>query len=150
MKYKVLEILSCFWFLAVIAMPIHSNLGGGNTARETAAIDCNALGYVADGLIAMWDGEFNSVDEDGNLCHDPMAEIWLDLSGNGHDIAIPSNGATWLDDSIYLVRSALHTQLPEINRIQFTIESVGESSGNQGALIWMKNPTWNGGALICL
>jgi hypothetical protein len=41
--------------------------------------------YITDGLIAMWDGEWNA----GGGVHDPNATTWVDLSGNGND-AIPN------------------------------------------------------------
>ena len=44
--------------------------------------------YVTDGLVAMWDGEWNA----GGGVHDANATVWVDLSGNGND-AIP--GATY-------------------------------------------------------
>ena len=42
--------------------------------------------YVTDGLIAMWDGEWNA----GGGVHDANATTWVDLSGNGIDMI--SNG----------------------------------------------------------
>ena len=41
--------------------------------------------YVLEGLVAMWDGEFNAVDADGNLIHDPdvTKHEWLELMGTG-------------------------------------------------------------------
>ena len=40
--------------------------------------------YVTDGLVAMWDGEWNA----GGGIHDPNATTWGDISENGHDIAL--------------------------------------------------------------
>lgn len=37
--------------------------------------------YVTDGLVAMWDGEWNA----GGGVHDASATVWKDLSGNGYD-----------------------------------------------------------------
>ena len=37
--------------------------------------------YVTDGLVAMWDGEWNA----GGGVHDPNATVWKDLSGKGKD-----------------------------------------------------------------
>ena len=37
--------------------------------------------YVTDGLVAMWDGEWNA----GGGVHDGSATTWADLSGNGYD-----------------------------------------------------------------
>lgn len=40
--------------------------------------------YVTDGLVAMWDGEWNA----GGGVHDPAATTWVDLSGNGQDFTL--------------------------------------------------------------
>lgn len=43
--------------------------------------------YVTDGLVAMWDGEWNA----GGGVHDPNATTWVDLTGNGWNGAIGSS-----------------------------------------------------------
>ena len=40
--------------------------------------------YVTDGLVAMWDGEWNA----GGGVHDPNATVWKDLSGNEYNANI--------------------------------------------------------------
>ena len=40
--------------------------------------------YVADGLVAMWDGEWNA----GGGVHDAAATVWKDVSGNGYDLPL--------------------------------------------------------------
>ena len=47
----------------------------------------NSRSYVQDGLIAQWDG-IDNVLVDGKPAHDPNAEKWIDLTGNGHDFPI--------------------------------------------------------------
>lgn len=46
--------------------------------------------YVTDGLVAMWDGEWNVA---GGI-HDPNATVWSDLTGNLADFALTEHG-TW-------------------------------------------------------
>jgi hypothetical protein len=99
--------------------------------------------YVTDGLVAMWDGEWNA----GGGVHDANATSWVDLSGNGYDITLPSSGATWDADHIALSSVSLNTYLPEVRRAEFTIECVASAAGS-GAIVWMKNPSWVGGALV--
>ena len=41
--------------------------------------------YKRTGLIAQWDAIENSINTDGDGCHDPEATVWKDLSGNGAD-----------------------------------------------------------------
>ena len=46
--------------------------------------------YVTDGLVAMWDGEWNA----GGGVHDPDATTWADLSGNGYGMT-SQGSADW-------------------------------------------------------
>lgn len=110
--------------------------GGGLSAKS----------YVQDGLIAMWDGIENA----GWGVHDANATEWVDLSGNGYNITIPSVGSTWGVDNVTLSDVSMSRQLPEASRENFTIECVAaKGDGNAiGALVWMKNPSWVGGALV--
>ena len=100
--------------------------------------------YVTDGLIAMWDGEWNA----GGGVHDPNATVWTDLGGNGYNFEIPSSGASFADDCVTLNNSSLSTSLQEVARPEFTIECVAESYGGTGAWLWLKNPAWVGGSLV--
>lgn len=55
-------------------------------------------GFVADGLVAIWDGEQNTLGG-----HDAKSAVWADLSGNGNDIALELNDlVSWGDDSLNL------------------------------------------------
>ena len=49
--------------------------------------------YITDGLVAMWDGEWNV---GGGNSYDPSATTWKDISGNGHDVSVTS--FSWGDD----------------------------------------------------
>jgi hypothetical protein len=51
--------------------------------------------YVTDGLVAMWDGEWNA----GGGVHDPNATLWKDLVGN-NDLTIVSGEQTITKNSI--------------------------------------------------
>ena len=133
-----------------LAKPTKGLLGSEGISYVTEVGSKLPVPYVSDGIVAFWDGIFNAIDDEGAFVHDSMASTWLDLSGNGYDMEVPAIGATWLADSMSLVRAAMYARLPEVHRRQFTIECVGESSGSQGALVWMNNPSWIGGALICL
>ena len=42
--------------------------------------------YVTDGLVAMWDGEWNA----GGGVHNPDATVWTDCMGNGFDLSAAS------------------------------------------------------------
>jgi hypothetical protein len=65
------------------AMPL------GLRLTQQAVIAANSStpdGYITDGLIAMWDGEWNA----GRGKHDPNTTTWVDLTGNGHDLTFHS------------------------------------------------------------
>ena len=53
------------------------------------------LPYVTDGLIAMWDGEWNA----GFKVHDPEATVWKDLVGTNH-LSVDLDIAQWGADYI--------------------------------------------------
>lgn len=123
-----------------LGKPTRSALG----SRSEAAKSGWTNPYVTDGLIAMWDGEWNA----GWGVHDANATTWKDLSGNGYDFAIPSSGVSFSGNSITLSATSLSTSLPELARPSFSIECVAESTGSRGAWVWMKNPSSVVGALV--
>ena len=76
---------------SVIADPIKANIGGRNTILYGDSLSYNNP-YITDGLIAMWDGEWNS----GFGVHDDNSSIWKDLSFNGYDLTV--NGGSFGDN----------------------------------------------------
>ena len=54
-------------------------LGGLVTASCVFATTYTPEGYVADGLMACYDGILNAVDADGKAYHDPAATTWANL-----------------------------------------------------------------------
>jgi len=52
--------------------------------------------YVTDGLVAMWDGEWNA----GGGVHDATATGWGDLTGRSPDIAIASGEVSWSNNAL--------------------------------------------------
>lgn len=100
--------------------------------------------YITDGLIAMWDGEWNA----GGGVHDSNATVWKDLSGNGFDISVASN-LTWSDNALVLNENeSVSTILPEVNRPEFTASIVFKTTITQRTPLWIANPSWVGGVLI--
>lgn len=66
---------------SLLARPVRSTLGG-SSVEGIPAEDYTIADYIQDGLIAMWDGEFNAIDSDGAWYHDPDATVWMDLVGD--------------------------------------------------------------------
>lgn len=89
--------------------------------------------YVTDGLVGMWDGEWNA----GPGVHDPNATTWKDLSGNGQDCYQNGDIATPLigDNCIYFDttrRSFVFDFIPSVASTKFiglTVEICGDFSG---------------------
>lgn len=123
--------------------PIKSMLAAEKNFREDEYSPFE-IPYITDGLLAMWDGEWNT----GLGEHDEEAIIWKDISNNGFDFVLPENGASWRENNLLLSNVSLHTALPPVSRDNFTIECVAECTGGTGAIVWLKNPTWIGGALV--
>ena len=72
---------------------------GGTNYVSTAGILKNP--YVTDGLIAMYDGEWNA----GIGLHNPHTPIWADISGNGYDLTINGNRAAWSSNALFRTAS---------------------------------------------
>lgn len=89
-------------------------------ARKAAPAWTNP--YVSDGLVAMWDGEWNA----GGGVHDPNATTWKDLIG-GIELDIGSNsfGDKWFNSTQAV---GAQSASESINLFQGTIEFVCESN----------------------
>ncbi len=71
--------------LGLMAQPVKSIVGArGIGATETGWKNP----YITDGLVAMWDGEWNA----GPGVHDASAKSWVDLSGNRLSLTVNSGG----------------------------------------------------------
>lgn len=86
--------------------------------------------YVTDGLIAMWDGEWNA----GGGVHDASAATWKDLIGNCDLIKNPY--ATWTDDSLFISEKRnlayLLGTISSVESIEACFDMSSESSNGQG------------------
>lgn len=108
-------------------------------ARKAAPAWTNP--YVTDGLVAMWDGEWNA----GGGVHDANATAWVDLSNNGHNLTIPSTIAFGDDygmasdkgGAVIIRPSSVYDAI--VSAGGYTIEAVFESSGVNGAIATIGN-----------
>lgn len=87
------------------AAVVRSMLGATETGIASNA-DGWANPYVTDGLVAMWDGEWNV----GFGKHDTTTKVWRDLSGNGNDFVL-NEGAYDISD-FYLLSYAYDVKTP--------------------------------------
>lgn len=83
--------------------------------------------YITDGLVAMWDGEWNA----GGGVHDSTATTWVDLTGNGHVLSAssPSWGDNYAEastsvNSIFRGTAAQGSWLCDVCGSAFTVEIV--------------------------
>ena len=81
--------------LSVLSSPIRSNLGGEGI-EDVPNPEYTIDDYVQDGLVAMWDGEFNAIAPDGEWFHDSTSPKWFDLVGT-IDLTIYKS---WSDNSL--------------------------------------------------
>ena len=89
--------------------------------------------YASDGLIAMWDGVWNS----GGGVHDAGATAWVDLVGGG-GLTLPSG---WSVGATYVASGGNALALPDSVKSALTIEAVFrlDSMGSGRSLLYLKN-----------
>lgn len=89
-----------------------------------------SIPYVTNGLIAYWDGAWNA----GLGVHDSSATNWVDLSGNGLDLAVNLGICAWGSDGMSISRTVNDTNhyasagRPITNAL--TVELVLKRDGN--------------------
>lgn len=94
--------------------------------------------YIADGLVAMWDGEWNAA---GGI-HDASATTWVDLTGNHRPLAIiPTSGAYWKPQSITTEDTSC--------KIAYAFSSIGECCPFVSCEIVMRRRGKNWATLVC-
>lgn len=91
--------------------------------------------YITDGLVAMWDGEWNA----GGGVHDSSATTWIDLSGTGNanypsSYTLDGNSFTFLASS----SNRMPLFLPSVNG-ERTIEIVARAKDDT---VFSNNPRW--------
>ena len=84
---------------SAIALPLGLRLSAQAVLAANSSAPA-ALGYITDGLVAMYDGEWNA----GRGKHDPNATTWVDLTGNGYDLYAKSETNTYEWGAKSLVR----------------------------------------------
>ena len=90
---KIIMVVAAILGMASYSAPVRSMLGAQGAINKITAAEPWMNPYITDGLIAMWDGEWNA----GPGKHDPNATIWIDISGNEHDFQdLVPNG--WTSD----------------------------------------------------
>lgn len=100
MRKNLLPFVFIFLGIAALSAPVRSNLGGEGV-ENVPTQDYSTDDYIQDGLVAMWDGEFNAVDADGALVHNPEVTKngWLELMGTGwHIDSTIDRGGFWGDN----------------------------------------------------
>ena len=94
MKKVVWFYVSALLAVMAVGSPVRSMLGAGEVSYATDE-ETNPNPYVTDGLIAMWDAEWNV----GYGVHDPESSVWFDLVGSNHMLLNPAS--TWGEQCLH-------------------------------------------------
>ena len=101
--------------------------------------------YVQDGLIAMWDGEWNA----GRGVHDDAATVWKDLVGT-RDLAIFTYDTSWEDKCVYasagVVTVSTVASIDEACAIECVYMQTADNTAYAGTLVWNGTTYVNGTA----
>ncbi|MBO6031853.1 MAG: hypothetical protein J6Q22_10470 [Prevotella sp.] len=89
MKVILATLMSLVW-MGASCSPIRANIGGMHSSFVPYGGGEDVF-YVTNGLIAMWDGEWNA----GLGLHDSNAIVWIDLTGNGNNLSEINGTITW-------------------------------------------------------
>ena len=108
----------CLLFVHCEGAQIKSNVGAHHSQYVTSE-ETWTNPYVTDGLVAMWDGEWNV----GIGKHDGASTTWVDLSGNGFDVS--SSNLRWIDKALDDTTSNLRFDLGDLGcKNGITVEAV--------------------------
>lgn len=86
MKHLIMITILLGLAMPAVCKPVSSLVAGKNTEMTETSLKWTNP-YITDGLVAMWDGEWNA----GWGVHDENAIVWKDLTGNGHDWSMTDN-----------------------------------------------------------
>lgn len=93
-------IASAMMSFLLVASPVRGNLAASKHLSNIGKPkEITVRSYVQDGLLAMYDGEFNDIDANGECFHNPSATTWKDLSGNGNNAARATGTIRWDEKS---------------------------------------------------
>jgi hypothetical protein len=124
----------------MLASPVRSVLGSRGAAIEEDDGETWENPYVTDGLVAMWDGEWNV----GPFEHSDEAEIWKDLAGE-NDLLLET-GMLVGEDYIRLTKKRIETPLwLDVADAQIEVV-IGEPTGT----VWYDTIVGVGGQTIAL
>lgn len=93
MNRLFIGVFLAFASFSASAVPTRGNFGGMHSSF-VPSVEEEDVFYVTNGLIAMYDGEWNA----GLGLHDPNAVTWTDLTGNGHDLGQTVGDFAWGDN----------------------------------------------------
>ena len=109
---RAIAIVLAIMSITALCAPVRSMLGAQGAINKTTATETWNNPYITDGLIAMWDGEWNA----GPGKHDPNAKVWKDISHHNFDLNVMAGvfGDNYIDCS-YGTSSSPTAQSTTIN-----------------------------------
>ena len=81
---KAIAIILAVMSMSALCAPVRSMLGAQGAINKAETPGGWKNPYITDGLIAMWDGEWNA----GPGKHDRNAKKWIDISKHGYDLDV--------------------------------------------------------------
>lgn len=96
MKHILTISLACVFITDIFATTIRSNLGGQGISFLSQEKQVPNP-YITDGLIAMWDGEWNIAVGS----HSDTTTVWKDISGHGNHFILKPDTYVWEDKAIF-------------------------------------------------
>lgn len=133
---KNIFIVICVLFANCEGAQIKSNVGARHSQYVTSE-ETWTNPYVTDGLVAMWDGEWNI----GGGMHDDNAPTWIDISGNGYDLSIADSGVEIGDNYIIVPAGTIldSGKLESVSHVEAVIECIKTTPFFIGVIIHTGN-----------
>ena len=125
MKRAILTMMFLVLGAVALAAPVRSMLGAQGAINKTDTSEGWKNPYITDGLVAMWDGEWNV----GPGKHDSTSTEWIDLIG-GKTFSWSDNEAIFSNNHLLLVngnksnKTLSRIYLPISNTTNMTFECV--------------------------
>lgn len=147
-----MTMLFALYAASCIAAPVKSIIGGKNIEKAAKANNWTNP-YIVDGLVAMWDGEWNMKGGE----HASMPSMWVDLCTKtpmSFSVGPKANSETakieFLENKVSIngmIGSVFHIEIQQaLNSMDYTIEYViCPASGKEGTRYYLIDDSWRNG-----
>ena len=136
---KIIVVIAAILGMASYAAPVRSILGAQGAINKAETSGGWKNPYITDGLIAMWDGEWNA----GPGKHNDNATRWIDLTGNGHDFIMKSPYYKWYSNRVDRIGSYLYAGSVNLSPILWTTVEIAATTNSSGHMLDLGYPSVN-------